>query len=141
MLRTIWLHILITIRRFFLFMTYHRVCHKRNTKGDTSWTGTAYQLSSSPLFSGIRVVRSLVFYEVFCRLFPIVFFLLLVIVLLMLFFFSFFVFFLCSIYDFWSLLWYLQAILNFIFYLWIYSNNSSFNMNGKLLKMYIRVIE
>ena len=41
--------------------TYHRVCNKSNTTGVTYGTGTAY------MFSGFRVVRSLVFCAMFCR--------------------------------------------------------------------------
>ena len=48
-------------------MTYHLVCNKSNTTGATSGAGTAYpkRRSSSLVFNGARVDRSLVFYVVF----------------------------------------------------------------------------
>ena len=45
------------------FMTYNRVCNQINTMGATSGAGTATfpeHLSSSPVFIGVRVTRSLV---------------------------------------------------------------------------------
>jgi len=52
------------------FMTYHRVCNKSSTTGVTCEKGTAYssgapELSSSSVFNGIRVARSLVFCAMF----------------------------------------------------------------------------
>jgi hypothetical protein len=56
-----------TCRKYFsvlsLFMTYHRVCSKSNTTGDTNGAGTGYP-SGAPKFTpscscGIRVARSL----------------------------------------------------------------------------------
>ena len=49
---------------------HHRVCNKSNTKDATCVAGTAY-LSGSPVFTLLgfcrfRVVRSLVFCEIFC---------------------------------------------------------------------------
>ena len=44
-------------------MIYHRVCNKINTTCATSGTGTAYlpeHTRSPPVFSGVRVARSLV---------------------------------------------------------------------------------
>ena len=55
---------------FTSFMTYRRVCNKRNTTGATSGAGTAYlpeHMISLPVFSGVCVARSLVFCVVFCR--------------------------------------------------------------------------
>jgi uncharacterized membrane protein YbhN (UPF0104 family) len=53
------------------FTTYHRVCNKRNTTGATCGAGTAYPSgaleSPHPVFSGVRVARSLVFCVLFCR--------------------------------------------------------------------------
>jgi hypothetical protein len=45
-------------------------CHKTNTTGVTSGEGTAYPSESPgfiPVFSGVCVAQSLVFYVVFCR--------------------------------------------------------------------------
>ena len=45
-------------------------CHKTNTTGVTSGEGTAYPPESPgfiPVFSGVCVAQSLVFYVVFCR--------------------------------------------------------------------------
>ena len=45
------------------FMTYHRVCNQINTTGAISRAGTAYPSVAPefiPVFSGIRVTRSLV---------------------------------------------------------------------------------
>jgi hypothetical protein len=45
------------------FMPYLRVCNKINTTGATSGAGTAYPSGAqefTPVFSGIRVTRSLV---------------------------------------------------------------------------------
>ena len=53
---------------FFSRMTYHQVCNKSNTTGATNGAGTVYPSgarSSSPVFSGIRVTRSLVLYVCF----------------------------------------------------------------------------
>ena len=44
------------------FMTYHRVCNRNNTTRTTCEVGAAYPVeapSSSPVFSGVRVTRSL----------------------------------------------------------------------------------
>jgi hypothetical protein len=52
-----------------LFWTYHRFCNKINTTGATSRVGTAYPSGApefTPVFSGVRVAPSLVFYVVFC---------------------------------------------------------------------------
>jgi len=56
-------------------MTCHRVCNYIETTGVTSGAGTAYpseHLSSPPVFSEVRVTRSLVLYVCFvdrCLLF------------------------------------------------------------------------
>jgi hypothetical protein len=58
------------------FMTYHRVCNKSNTTGAMCDAGTAYPSGASeftPVFSGVRVARSLVVCVVFCRLLFILF--------------------------------------------------------------------
>jgi hypothetical protein len=47
----------------FSFMTYHRVCHYINTTGATSGARTAHPSGApefTPVFSGVRVTRSLV---------------------------------------------------------------------------------
>ena len=44
-------------------MTYHRVCNQINTTGATGGTGTVYPTGApefTPVFSGVRVTRSLV---------------------------------------------------------------------------------
>ena len=44
-------------------MTYHQVCNYSNATGTTNGAGTANlpeHLSSTPIFSGVRVTRSLV---------------------------------------------------------------------------------
>ena len=49
-------------------MTYHRVCNKNRT-GVATGAGTAYPSRSpvfTPVLSGIRAARSLVFYAMFC---------------------------------------------------------------------------
>jgi hypothetical protein len=49
---------------------YHRVCSTNNTTGNTSGTGTADQSGApefTPVCSGVRVARSLVFCVMFCR--------------------------------------------------------------------------
>ena len=68
-----------------LFMTYHRVCKKKNTTGATWRAGTAY-LSGAPAFisgfSRVRVAQYLAFCVVLWRfLFVLLSFFLLVIVL------------------------------------------------------------
>jgi hypothetical protein len=50
------------------FLCYHRLCNKSNTTGVTSGAGTAYPSGApefTPVFSGIRVARSLVLCVVF----------------------------------------------------------------------------
>ena len=50
------------------FITYHLVCEKSNTMGATCGAGTAYSYLSSPsVISRVRVARSLIFSEMFCR--------------------------------------------------------------------------
>jgi hypothetical protein len=64
-----WSRICYTCRKHFpilsSFMTYHRVCNYINTTGATSGEGTAYTSGASPVFSGVRVTRSLVLYVCF----------------------------------------------------------------------------
>ena len=51
-------------------MTYHRVCDKSNTTGAICGTGTAYPSWAPdfiPVFSGVGIARSLVFYVMSCR--------------------------------------------------------------------------
>jgi hypothetical protein len=48
-------------------MTYHRVCHKTNMTGTTGPVHPSGAPEFSIIFSGIRVARSLVFCEMFCR--------------------------------------------------------------------------
>ena len=51
------------------FMTYHRVSNKSNAMGSTCEAGIAYPSGASeftPVFSKVRVVRSLVLCVVFC---------------------------------------------------------------------------
>jgi hypothetical protein len=104
-----WPRICSTCRQYFpflsSFMTCHRVCNSINTTGATSEAGTAYlfaeHLSSSPVFSGVRVTRSLVLCACFvdrCLSFCTL---------------SFGHCVVCSssIYGFWLLLWYLQTLL------------------------------
>ena len=50
------------------FMTYYRVCNKTNMPGATCGVETAYPSGAHKFtlgFSGVRVVRSLIFYVVF----------------------------------------------------------------------------
>jgi hypothetical protein len=50
------------------FITHHLVCEKSNTMGATCGAGTAYPYLSSPsVISRVRVARSLIFCEMFCR--------------------------------------------------------------------------
>ena len=50
------------------FITYHLVCEKSNTMGTTCGAGTAYSYLSSPaVIRRVRVARSLIFSEMFCR--------------------------------------------------------------------------
>jgi hypothetical protein len=52
------------------FMTYHRDSNKSNAMGSTCEAGVAYPSGASeftPVFSKVRVVRSLVLCVVFCR--------------------------------------------------------------------------
>ena len=42
------------------FTTYYRVCNQINTTGATSGAETAYPSGAPPVFSGVRVTRSLV---------------------------------------------------------------------------------
>ena len=84
------------------FMTYNRLCNKSNTMGATCGAGTAYPSGApefTPVFSGVRVVQSLVFCEMLCRS------------LLSFCYFSFSHCIVCpsSIYSFWLPLWYLQT--------------------------------
>ena len=84
------------------FMTYHRVSNKSNTMGATCEAGIAYPSGASeftPVFSEVRVVRSLVLCVVFCRS---------LFVLLSFFFWS-----LCclSFFGFWLPLWCFQIFL------------------------------
>jgi hypothetical protein len=65
-----WPRICSTCRKhnlvLFSFMPFHWVC---NTKGGTSWAGTAplpVYLSSPPIFTGVRITRSLVLCVMFC---------------------------------------------------------------------------
>ena len=54
-----------------LFIKYHRVCNKSNTTGATCGAGIAYFSGApefSPVFSGFRVDRFVVFCVMFCRL-------------------------------------------------------------------------
>jgi len=97
-----WPRICSTWRKHFpghsSFMTYHRVC---KMTGVTSGAGTATlpeHLSSSPVFSGVHVTRSLAFYVCFVDLCLS---------------FCTFSFGHCSssIYAFWLPLWYLQTLL------------------------------
>ena len=56
---------------FSSFMTYHRVCYKSTTTGSGVGTETAYPSGATeftPDFSWVRVVQSLVFCVVLCRL-------------------------------------------------------------------------
>jgi hypothetical protein len=51
-------------------MIYHRVCNKSNTTGATSGAGTAYSSTApefTPVFSRVRVTRSVVLCVMFCR--------------------------------------------------------------------------
>ena len=48
-------------------MTYHRVCYKSNMTVATCGAGTANPSRAPLVFSGVRVVWSLVFCVVFCR--------------------------------------------------------------------------
>ena len=82
------------------FMTYHRVCNKSNTTGETCGAGTDYP-SVAPeitlIFSGVCVARSLIFYVMFCRS------------LFVLFIFGHCIDCSSSIYVFWLPPWYLQT--------------------------------
>jgi hypothetical protein len=81
-----WSRIYSTCRKYFsvlsLFMTFHRVCRKSNTTGDTNGAGTTYP-SGPPKFTPVvRVARSLFFSVVIYRsLFILVSFFLLTVVL------------------------------------------------------------
>ena len=84
------------------FMTYHRVSNKSNTMSVTCEAGITYPSGASeftPVFSEVRVVRSLVLCVVFCRS---------LFVLLSFFFWS-----LCclSFFGFWLPLWCFQTFL------------------------------
>ena len=97
-------------------MTYNQVCNWSNTTGATSGAATDCPTGApgaTPVYSGVRVTRSLVLCVLFCRslfvllysfFWPLCFF-----------FFSFFfgrcVFRLSSICQLWLLLWYLQTLL------------------------------
>ena len=48
-------------------MIYHRVCSKSNTTDSTNGADTAYPYITAVMFSGVRVVWSLVFCVVLCR--------------------------------------------------------------------------
>jgi hypothetical protein len=102
-----WSRISSTCRKHFpvlsSFTTYYRVCNYINTTGATSGTGTAYPSGApefTPVFSGVRVTRSLVFCVCFvdrCLSFCA---------------FSFGHCVVCSsMYGFWLPLWYLQTLL------------------------------
>ena len=103
-----WPRICSTCRKHFpvlsSFMTCHRVCNWINTTGVTSGAGIAYPSGApefTPVFSGVRVTRSLVLYICFvdrCLSF---------------YTFSFGHYVVCSssIYGFWLHLWYLQTLL------------------------------
>ena len=50
--------------------TYHKFCNKSNTTGGTCWAGTAYpsrRPEFAPVFTGVRVARSVVFCVMLCR--------------------------------------------------------------------------
>ena len=105
-----WPRICSTCRKHFpvlsLFTTYYRVC---STTGATSGAGTAYPSGApefTPVFSGVRVTRSLVLYVCFvdrCLSFCS---------------FSFGHGVVCSsIYGFWLPLWYLQTLPNTLPYM------------------------
>ena len=84
------------------FTTYHQVFNYINTTGATSGALTAYPFEFTPVFSGVRVTRSLVLYVCFvdrCLSFCT---------------FSFGHFVVCSssIYGFWFPLWHLQTLLS-----------------------------
>ena len=68
-LRHKWSRIWYTFRKHVpiisMFMTSHRLCNYINTTGATSGEGTAYTSGASPVFSGVRVTRSLVLYVCF----------------------------------------------------------------------------
>ena len=85
------------------FPIHHQVCNYSNTTGATSGEGTAYPSGATeftPVFSGVLVTRSLVFYVLFLRLFFVLFVLFLSHCIV------------CpSIYGFWLPLWYLQTLL------------------------------
>jgi hypothetical protein len=52
------------------FMTYHCGCNKSDTTGVTYVIGTDYPSGApwfTPVFNGVSVIQSLVFYAVFCR--------------------------------------------------------------------------
>jgi hypothetical protein len=58
------------------FPIHHQVCNYSNTTGATSGEGTAYPSGATefnPVFSGVLVTRSLVFYVLFLRLFFVLF--------------------------------------------------------------------
>jgi hypothetical protein len=85
------------------FTTYYRICNQINTTGATNGAGTAYPFGApefTPVFSGVRVTRSLVLYVCFpdrCLSFCA---------------FSFGHCVVCSsIYSFWLPLWYFQTLL------------------------------
>jgi len=53
------------------FITYHRVCNKSNTTGATCGAETAYPFGTPkfiPVFGVVCVVRTSVFFVMFCRL-------------------------------------------------------------------------
>jgi hypothetical protein len=53
------------------FMTYHQVCNKSNATDVICGAGTVYPFGVpevTPVFRGVRVARSLVFFLRFCRL-------------------------------------------------------------------------
>jgi hypothetical protein len=83
------------------FITYHRICNKRNTTGDTWGTGITYP-PGAPEFnlrlSGDLVARFLVFCVMFCRSLCVLSF-------------GHCVVYSSSIYGFWLPLWYLQTCL------------------------------
>jgi hypothetical protein len=86
------------------FMICHRACKKNNTTGATCGAETAYTFGAfefTPVFSGVRVARSLVFCVMFYRSLFAPFCA-----------FSFGHCVVCpSIYDFWLPIWYLQTFL------------------------------
>ena len=67
------MQLLLKIRAFSLGHIWccHQICNNRNTAGATCGAGTVYPfgaLEFTPVFSVVRVARSLVFYVILCRL-------------------------------------------------------------------------